>query len=977
MSSLIEEYISYYLKYTKEYGEKTCILLQNGIFYEMIMVKNDKECIGNLIEVCGLLNIQVSRKNKAVTTIDRKNPLFGGFQKISMSKYLPILLDNGYTVVVIDQDETISSNKKKRSVTGIYSPGIQPIDIVEEKSSDGNNVSSILFDIQKQKKDYVIGYSICNINMSTNTFDTYEMFQEISHESFENVLDEIYRILLRYNTNELLVYIKNTDNIPKPFQQDSLRESLEVNKLHWKCETTSRDEQNTAQYQNMFFQKVYQHVNFGLLTPLEHFNLECRQLTALNSIKLIEFIGNHDSKYINNLAVPYVIDEYKYMSMPLNTIRQLNILSAQAHTVTHRFGSLFHVINKTRTAIGRRALKHLLCKPFKTFQEINAQYKFHNAVSDYAINSVSDYKQFIRLLDDMSDFEKLHRKLNLGMLHPFELHNLYISYQNILELVKLLNNSKSDVLMSANLDNSTSCQLQSIVNELEKAFNMDELRKYNLNESNISINNYFRQGIVLELDTIANNIQDIENKMENTRSGYDKIVNGNDWIKIQCDQEGYMYTCTKIRFELLKSKLGKDFKFVSLKQQTNTCKFTTEELKQDSLKLVKSREMLAQKIKAHYLAYINNFSKTNCNLFIKLREYVEKLDLSQSNATCAKLYNYCRPLVKNENESFVHATAMRHPIIERVNDDVPYVPNNISLTNDSNGMLLYALNSCGKSSLLKSLGLCVVLAQCGLYVPCSEFVFAPFDTLISQVDSQDNLWKCQSSFVTEMIGLRKIQKVASEKCLVLADELTHSTEHLSATALFTMSVLDLIEKKAKFVFTTHLHEVANLIEIKENKKLQICHLSVNVKDNDIIFERKLKPGPCDSLYGLEIAKAVGLNEDFITSAFNIRNRLLNKKSKVINTQKSKYNAKKIVDECEICKYSPTKKTDIPLDVHHIEFQCTADDKNFTGHFHKNSKFNLVTLCKSCHQKVHSNSITILGYIQTTGGIKLDYDLHGQ
>lgn len=963
--SLIEEYISYYLKYTKEYGDKTCILLQNGIFYEMIMVKNDKECIGNLIEVCGLLNIQVSRKNKSIETIDRKNPLFGGFQKISMSKYLPILLDNGFTVVVIDQDDINSNAKKKRSVTGIYSPGIQPMDIIEEKTGDGNNISSILFDIQQNKKDYVIGYSICNVNMSTNSFDTYEMFQTIIHESFENVLDEVYRILLRYNTKELLVYT-NKNNVPKHFQKDYLINYLDIPKVHWKCE--SLDEQNTATYQNMFFKKVYKNVNFGLLTPIEYFNLECRQLTSLNCIKLVEFIANHDHKYVNNIASPTIINEYKYLSMPLNTIRQLNIIS----TGNHRFSSLFSVINKTRTAIGKRALKQLLCKPYKTYEEIQHQFDFNEAMQHY------DYSKIQKSLDDICDFDKLHRKLDLGMLHPFELRNLYISYQNILELVNVLESSQSKVLIASNLDHTTKDKLVNLVEELKNTFNITELKKYNLNESNASVGNYFNSGIVPELDTIFNNIYDIESEIERTRVNYDKIVNGSDWIKVACDQEGYMYTCTKIRFELLKSKLGKEFKCLSLKQQTNNCKFTTEELKTLSLQLLKSREILAQKIKAHFISYLTNFSATYSTTFTKLRQYIEKLDISQSNAVCTKSYNYCKPTLKQDTESFLQAKDMRHAIIERVNEDTPYVPNDISLTKDSNGMLLYALNSCGKSSLLKSLGICVILAQCGLYVPCSQFVFSPFETLISQVDSQDNLWKCQSSFVTEMIGLRKIQKVANEKCLVLADELTHSTEHLSATALFTMSVLDLIAKKSKFVFTTHLHEVANLEEIKTNKHLQICHLSVDVKnDSMIVFERKIKPGPCDSLYGLEIAKAVGLNEEFISSSFNIRNRLLNKKQKVLNTQKSKYNAKKIVDECEICGYSAVKKTDMPLDVHHIEFQCTADNNNFTGHFHKNSKFNLVTLCKMCHQKVHSNVITIHGYIQTTNGVKLDYEDCGQ
>jgi DNA mismatch repair protein MutS len=355
-----------------------------------------------------------------------------------------------------------------------------------------------------------------------------------------------------------------------------------------------------------------------------------------------------------------------------------------------------------------------------------------------------------------------------------------------------------------------------------------------------------------------------------------------------------------------------------------------------------------------------------------MSQFVESIDLAYSNVKCKQMYQYCRPDVKEGNSSYLRVKQLRHAIIERINTNTKYIPNDVSLDDTKHGMILYALNSCGKSSLLRSIGLCVIMAQCGMYVPCDEMELVPFESILTQVDLTDNLWKAQSSFISEMIGLRKILKMANKNTLVLSDELTKGTEVISATSIFTASVLNLVRKKCKFVFTTHLHDVAKLEEIQFNPKIRICHLSVRIENSNIIFERQLKDGPSSELYGLEVARAVGLDADVMEMSFQIRNQLIQKKTDIVETKRSKYNQQKIVNECEICGYKPVKKTDIPLDTHHIEFQCTANKHNIIKHYHKNAKFNLICLCKSCHTKVHNNQLEIRGYIHTTEGIRLQY-----
>ena len=147
-------------------------------------------------------------------------------------------------------------------------------------------------------------------------------------------------------------------------------------------------------------------------------------------------------------------------------------------------------------------------------------------------------------------------------------------------------------------------------------------------------------------------------------------------------------------------------------------------------------------------------------------------------------------------------------------------------------------------------------------------------------------------------------------------------------------------------------------------------------ERNIIFDRKLKDGAGDELYGLEIAKHLGLSIKFIENAFDIRNELIGKKKTLLSTKKSKYNTKKLVDSCEICKYYPKNSKELNLDTHHINFQCNADNYGFIENtFHKNEKFNLVILCKECHQKVHRNKITIIGYYDSSKGTELDYTIN--
>lgn len=912
---IVDEYFEYYKKYKEEYGEKICILMQIGSFYEMEMVKNEKEEIGNLHDIAKLLNIQITKKNKSIDIVDRNNPYMAGFPSISLSKFLPILLENNYTVVVIDQ--VSGPPNVKRKVTGVYSPSVYPIDLIYKESS---KLCGIYIDKSNQKQWI---YCYCTIDINTNEIVLYT--ERIS----ENIVDDILNVIENETPKEVILF----SDVNCDFDIET-----DIPVYRYEIKTKS------IVYQNEHFRKIFSHIDFGLIEPIEYFHLEKHNMTSITLLYTIDFICSHNMIYINNLSIPKLYEDNSHLKLPLNTISQLNVISSNTKG---KNSSLFDVINNTLTIIGKRHLKYLLTNPFKDIHQIQERYNLTEKL-------IVIHKEVKQLLEQIGDIVHFHRKMSLGLLNISDFCLLHENYLIILKLIDLLEKNKI-----ISIDNVTRKEFHNYIQEYSSVFTMSTVSE-----------NFLKPGIHSQIDELYERVVEFKNKIEEKRQEYEILLGGQgNFIKLSTTEtDGYFFVCTKIRGQQLKQRAPE----LNLKFTSNTCKISSDYIDELSNKLINYKQLFFSQMKIIYQEQLQCYFNKYNRIFGELKNLIEKIDVCYSNGITSIMYKYTRPIIKHTDESYIVTKAIRHPIIERVLHNTMYIPNDIKLDSEQTGIILYALNSCGKSSLLRSIGLSIILAQSGLYVPCESFEFSPFDTMISQVDMADNLWKSKSSFVSEMSGLKQIIHNSGPKTLVLSDELTKGTEVVSATSIFATAAVQLTNSNTKFIFTTHLQDVSKLDCIKNNNKIGIYHLSVDIQDDNIFFERKLKPGPCSELYGLEVAKATGLDSKFMKMAFELRNKLTKTKTGILTTKKSRYNSKKTVEKCEICGYFPFEKTDIPLDVHHIAGQCTADDNNYIEHFHKNTKHNLVTLCKNCHQETHANKIQITGYIQTTKGILLQF-----
>ena len=257
--------------------------------------------------------------------------------------------------------------------------------------------------------------------------------------------------------------------------------------------------------------------------------------------------------------------------------------------------------------------------------------------------------------------------------------------------------------------------------------------------------------------------------------------------------------------------------------ETSASGNSLKKIKEFSLELIKYKLAMAKYtkdlFKADMLTFFNHYKKLLCNWSNK----IAYIDFINSGAICAIQNHYSKPILQTKNNSYFKAKELRHPIVEKINSKTNYIPHDIELGHETDqyGILLYGINSAGKSTLMKAIGLNIILAQIGYFTSTTYFEFYPYQNLFTRINGNDNIFKNLSSFMVEMLELIAILKRNNSNTLVIADELCHTTEELSANVIITYMLEVLSKNHASFITATHLHKLAKIKSIKILKELKI------------------------------------------------------------------------------------------------------------------------------------------------------------
>jgi DNA mismatch repair protein MutS len=969
---LTEIYFDLQRHFEDKYGRDTVVFMEIGTFFEVYEVNNDEMQIGKAKEIAEVLNIQLTKKNKNIIENSVKNPLLAGVPAVSFERYLDRLIkEERYTIVVVKQKGT--PPKISRYISQIISPGTN-FDYLGDNNE--NYIVSIVVDCYKDI--YTVGYAA--IDVTTGKSYLYEAHGVSEDPTYG--LDEVFNLLNVYRTSEvILTFLDGVTN------QKHVLGYLEISERFTYSINHNRVK---IDLQNELFAEVFQ--IRSLLSPIEHLDLERSPMVTESLAILIKFIIEHDYHIVQKLASPRIIENSKFMYLGNNALEQLGIISRDKKEL-----SVLKLLDKSSTAIGKRLLKERLLNPIMEKDELERRYNL--------IEKVANHTRYLdEKLRGIYDLERLSRRMEVARLHPFEMNHIYDSLLSLKEVMEYVKKHKIQKTPFGDFE------VDEFVRDITKSIDLDVSRRFTINTID---DNFLMSGVDESIDTLVNENKFLLAKYEAIIEEIKRLLDEknatsktNHFVSLGVlDKEGYYISLSKNRFSLIEESFYKSSLLIDgervmfdefiVKKLTNTVKITSQYTDKISDQLLKNRMKIISLVKEKFVTLQEVFNRRYSILFDRIIAYIADLDVAVSSAKVAQTYNHARPTLVSvkEDENFLQIMQLRHPLIEVQERGGLYVPNDIVMGNrnyidlphpqtvmldvdvcdghDVQGVLLYGINSSGKSSLMKSIGIAVLMAQSGFFVAASAMKMSLFESLFTRIVSKDNLAKGLSTFAVEMLEMKNIFNRAGVKSIVLGDEISHGTETLSGVAIVASAIMKLAKMRSLFLFATHLHQLSTMEEIRRLKGIVDLHLAVEYdeKEDKLIFNRVLQGGSGSSIYGLEFAKSLHMDDEFLKTANKIRKKLANDFDELellTKAKTSRYNKNLYVTKCVICG-------GIAEDVHHIHEKNKANKQGFIGHFHKDARHNLIPLCKEHHRAIHEGKIKVKGFIMTSNGLELDYE----
>lgn len=980
--SLINEYFELTKKYQDEYGENTILLMQVGAFFEVYGIYNKENNIVTSSKICDfsqICELNVVDKNVCV---GKNNVMMAGFKDFQIEKYLRKIQDAGFTAVVYTQNE--NAKNTTRSLAGIFSPGTY---FHSESQSLTNSTTCIWIDFIENKvlmkgKYVVIG--VANIDIYTGKTNIFQ-FKE-NYVNSPTTYDELERFISIYNPSEVILI----SNLPDETELDNiisyagiscnLIHKINLNKTDLLSKSKATIVRNCEKqpYQKEILSKFYNSDNFD--TFIQDFNEN--NIATQSLCYLLDFMYQHNPQLVNKILEPVFENTTKRLTLANHSLKQLNIIN-DGNVNSSKYSCVSQMLNNCLTPMGKRKFTYNILNPICDEEALNREYN----ISEYILSIWSSFDVLCKnKLTQIKDLSKFERQIFLKKIAPksfFTLHNnlqivndIYNSIKNDSIIMEYLKVFDKDIYEIGNI----CCLLSGFINKNIDIFSAKDIDQFQQFETN-----FIQQGVDADLDKKTELLKDSESGLEAIREYLSNLIENkekktsktSDFVKIhETEKNNYSLICTSRRCKLLQDALPSEQNIVSLK--TNNNKIVSFTISKNRFSYEKqsaannfindnqisslckniSTTKISMKdlITLVYNRFVDDFSSFQKQIE-RIINFITLIDMIYTKASIAKKFNYCKPQIVSCEKAFVQAKGLRHCLIEQFKMNELYVTNDISLGDgETNGILLYGTNAVGKTTLIRALGISVIMAQAGLYVPCTSFEFKPYKSIFTRIIGNDNIFKGLSTFEVEMSELRTILRLMDENSLVLGDELCSGTETISAISIFVAGIQRLYRSNSSFIFATHLHEIVDYEEVIEMKTVHLKHMEVmyNKETDSLIYNRKLKDGSGANVYGLEVCKSLSLPQDFLDSANEIRLKYNTEGKSMLSLKQSRYNANKIVNMCEKCGKNEGKE------VHHLQHQSDANEdgiiRTLDSVFHKNNLANLMTLCEKCHDEIHKKGL---------------------
>ena len=764
------------------------------------------------------LGLTLTSRNKEK---DANVPL-AGVPYHSASSYITKLVSKGYKVAICEQVEDPKTAKGivKREVVKVVTPGtIVDVDSLDSKSN--NYLLSI------READGKIG--IAYIDITTGEFKVTEIEKEKDYSKLFNELNKI-------EPKEILLLDSFYEDVG-----EQIDEYVQKNQASVSIVGKTRDG-------NKFLMDY-----FGVIS-LESYGIKDKKAVIGAAAMALDYAQTMQLE--NELTVEKIefLNTSNYAEINSITRKNLELTKNQREKTV--YGSLLWVLDRCKTSMGTRLLKRYINNPLLNVKEIEKR----QTDVQYFIDNILIREDLKEKLDNVYDLERLLGKIIFGNENGKDLLALKNTLKSSIEIMNIL--KETNFFEEINVK-----KLYDVYVLIDES--IDEDAPFTVREGGMIKRGYNQE--LDEIHQIMNSGKDFLLEIEQREKEATGIKN----MKIKYNKVfGYFIEVTKSNLDLVPET------YTRKQTLANAERFITPELKKYEDTIINSKAKISD-LEYYLFKEISTQVKDERNILTNLAEKLAYLDVIVSFATIAIENDYVKPEM-SENSDVLEIVEGRHPVVEKLIGRSDFIANSTKLKEKERFVVLTGPNMSGKSTYMKQVALISIMAQVGSYVPAKEAKLSIVDKYLTRIGASDDILSGQSTFMVEMSEVSNILNNATEKSLIILDEVGRGTSTFDGVSIATaISIYIHNEIKAKTIFATHYHELTDL----ENKFDDIVNyrIEVNEKDGKVMFLRNIVKGGADKSYGIEVAKLAGLPKEILKESKKILKRLEQKKELIEKT----------------------------------------------------------------------------------------------